>query len=113
MTHKITAVFLGAALAAFTLPAIGQTATQTPRSEVGQRALNQQQRIGQGVKSGQLTAGETAHLERKEAAVNREVRRDRAAHGGRLTGAEKAKVNRQDNRLSGEIYRDKHNGRTQ
>lgn len=113
MTMKFTGVLLGAALAAFALPAIGQTATQTPGTEVGKRAVNQQRRIGQGVKSGQLTPRETQNLERKEAAVNREVRRDRAANGGRLTPAEKAKVNRQDNKLSHQIYRDKHNGRTQ
>jgi hypothetical protein len=114
MTKQIKQLFLGAAMAALSLSANAQTlANNQPKSEVGQRAENQQQRIAQGVKSGQLTAGETAHLERREAAVNREVRRDRAANGGRLTPAEKAKVNRQDNRTSREIYRDKHNGRTQ
>jgi len=113
MTNKITGILFGAALAAFALPALGQTATQTPHTEVGQRAVRQQQRIGQGVKSGQLTARETTHLERKEASVNRAVRRDRAANGGRLTPAERAKVNRQDNKLSREIHRDKHNDRTQ
>ena len=112
MTNKIAGMLFGAVLAAFTLPSFGQTATQTPHTEVGQRAVNQQRRIGQGVRSGQLTSRETAHVERKEASVNREVRRDRAANGGKLTPAEKAKVNRQDNKLSGEVYRDKHNGRT-
>lgn len=83
--------------------AFGQT------SEVGKRAENQQDRIGQGVKSGSLTPRETAHLERKEAAVNREVRRDRKANGGKLTAQQKRAVNRQQNRLSRQIYRDKHN----
>ena len=80
---------------------------------VGQRKENQQDRIAQGVKSGQLTAGETSHLEHREAHVNREVRRDRAANGGRLTPAERAKVNRQQNRMSRSIYRDKHNAAKQ
>ena len=40
-----------------------------PKSEVGQRAENQQDRIAQGVKSGQLTAGESAHLENNEAKI--------------------------------------------
>jgi len=84
-----------------------------PRSEVGKRAENQQDRIAQGIKSGQLTAGEAAHLENNEARVNREVRSDRAANGGKLTPQEKAKVNRQQNRMSRQIYRDKHNGRKQ
>jgi hypothetical protein len=84
-----------------------------PKSEVGKRAENQQDRIAQGIKSGQLTAGETAHLEKNEAKINKEVRNDRAANGGKLTPQEKAKVNRQQNRESRQIYRDKHNGRHQ
>jgi hypothetical protein len=84
-----------------------------PKSEVGKRAENQQDRIAQGVKSGQLTAGETAHLENNEAKINREVKADRAANGGKLTAQEKAQVNRQQNRESRQIYRDKHNDRKQ
>jgi len=84
-----------------------------PKSEVGKRAENQQDRIAQGIRSGQLTAGETSRLEGRDAAINREVRNDRAANGGKLTGAEKAQVNRQQNRTSRAIYRDKHNGRIQ
>ncbi len=78
-------------------------------NEVNQRRENQQDRIAQGVKSGQLTAGETAHLERREARVNREVHADRKANGGKLTPAERARVNRQQNRMSRSIYADRHN----
>lgn len=85
----------------------------TPKSEVGKRAENQQDRIAQGVKSGQLTAGEASHLEKNEAQINHEVRSDRAANGGKLTSQEKKQVNRQQNRESRQIYRDKHNGRRQ
>jgi len=84
-----------------------------PKSEVGKRAENQQDRIAQGIQSGQLTAGEASHLENKEAKINQEVRTDRAANGGKLTQQEKAKVNRQQNKASRQIYRDKHNGRRQ
>jgi hypothetical protein len=84
-----------------------------PKSEVGKRAENQQDRIAQGIKSGQLTAGEASNLERKEAGINREVRNDRAANGGKLTPQERAQVNRQQNRVSSQIYNKKHNGRRQ
>jgi len=84
-----------------------------PKSEVGKRAENQQDRIGQGIQSGQLTAGEAAHLENNEAKINKEVRNDRAANGGKLTPQERKQVNRQQNRMSRQIYRDKHNGRHQ
>ena len=82
-------------------------------NEIGQRKENQQDRIAQGVGSGQLTAGETARLEQREARLNREVRADRRANGGRLTAQERRQVNRQQNRLSRQIYRDKHNQRRQ
>ncbi len=81
--------------------------------EIQERRENQQDRIAQGVRSGQLTAGETARLERKEARLNREIRTDRQANGGRLTPLERRQVNRQQNRLSRQIYRDKHNLRRQ
>jgi hypothetical protein len=84
-----------------------------PKSEVGKRAENQQDRIAQGIKGGQLTAGEAAHLENNEAKINKEVRNDRAANGGKLTPQERKQVNRQQNRMSRQIYRDKHNGRHQ
>jgi hypothetical protein len=81
--------------------------------KIAARKENQQDRIAQGVKSGQLTAHETARLETKEAHLNKETRADRAANGGKLTGAEKAQVNRQQNRLSKDIYKDKHNSAVQ
>src|SRR5215475_9882679 len=90
-----------------------QTQNTTPKSEVGKRAENQQDRIAQGVKSGQLTAGEASNLEHKEAAINREVRNDRAANGGKLTPQERRQVNRQQDRVSKQIYNKKHNGRHQ
>jgi hypothetical protein len=88
------------------------SADPKPKTEVGQRKENQQDRIANGVQSGQLTAGETANLEKKEAAINKETASDRAANGGKLTAAEKAQVNRQQNHLSKQIYQDKHNANT-
>ena len=90
-------------------PAAQPATAQKPDPSVAQRKENQQDRIANGVKSGQLTAGETANLETKEAAINGETKADRAANGGKLTAAEKAKVNKQQNSLSKQIYKDKHN----
>jgi hypothetical protein len=96
-------------------PAPSQSSTPAPAQppSVAQRKENQQDRIANGVKSGQLTAGETANLETKEAAINGETKADRAANGGKLTGAEKQQVNQQQNQLSKQIYNDKHNAATQ
>lgn len=82
-----------------------------PTTEVGQRQRLQQERIGQGIKSGQLTARESSHVEGREAGVNHEIARDRASNGGALTSGERARVNRQQNRNSRGIYNKKHNGR--
>src|SRR6266852_4267951 len=94
----------------------GSSATPTPAEKpdpsIAQRKENQQDRIANGVKSGQLTAGETANLETKEAAINGETKADRAANGGKLTAAEKAKVNKQQNNLSKQIHTDKNNANT-
>jgi hypothetical protein len=78
-------------------------------AQVNTRRENQQDRIAQGVQSGQLTAGETATLENQERALNGEVRADRSADGGKLTAAEKKRINQQQNGLSKEIYQHKHN----
>ena len=100
-------------------PAATPTATPTPapaekpKPTIAQRKENQQDRIAQGVKSGQLTAGETANLETKEAAINGETKADRAANGGKLTGAEKKQINGQQNQVSKQIYKDKHKANTQ
>jgi hypothetical protein len=80
---------------------------------INQRRENQQDRIGQGVKSGHLTARETASLERKESRLNHQIRNDRKHDGGHLTGGEKSRVNREQNALSRDIYRDKHNASRQ
>jgi hypothetical protein len=87
------------------------TQNTNPTSEVGKRAENQQDRIAQGVKSGELSAGQAAHLEKNEANINKEVRNDRAANGGTLTPQERAQVNQQQNRMSRQIAVAKHSGR--
>ena len=131
---KITSLKWGAVSLALLVSAAGATtvlaqdqpasqsspAAATPAQEaekktdpsIAQRKENQQDRIANGVKSGQLTAGETANLEKKEAAINKETRTDRAANGGKLTGAEKTQINQQQNQMSKQIYADKHNANT-
>jgi len=83
---------------------------QYGNNEVGQRRENQQDRIAQGIRSGQLRPGETARLEGQQQSINRQVAADRQANGGRLTGSERTTINRRQNRASGNIYAKKHNG---
>ncbi len=93
-------------------PAPAAAPAEKPKPTVAQRKENQQDRIANGVQSGQLTAGETAKLEKKEAAINKETAADRAANGGKLTAAEKKQVNQQQDKVSKQIYADKHNAKT-
>jgi len=80
-------------------------------NEVGQRRENQQDRIAQGIRSGQMNAGEAARTENREQGINQQVRADRAANGGKLTGQERRQINRKQNGASRQIYRQKHNNR--
>ncbi len=85
-----------------------QTQNLNPKSELGERQRNQQQRIGEGIENGSLTAREASHLETREAGVNKEVAGMREANGGKLTNQEKHLVNHQQNKNSKAIYRQKH-----
>ena len=87
------------------LPAVAQA------QDVGYRQGEQQRRIEQGVRSGELTGRETRHLERGEARLAYRKDMMRARDGGRLTYHDRLALNRQENRLSNHIYRAKHNGR--
>ncbi|HTV59473.1 MAG TPA: hypothetical protein VMJ93_11440 [Verrucomicrobiae bacterium] len=78
-------------------------------NEVGQRRENQQDRIAQGIRSGQLTPGESSRLERQQQGINREDAHMRSANGGKLTGADRRALNQRQNRASNNIYNKKHN----
>jgi methionine-rich copper-binding protein CopC len=92
---------------------IAQT-TPTPGAHdynINQRKVDQQDRIANGVKNGQLTAGQTAHLEHQEAGINKEERGMRAQDNGHLTKQDRQTIHTQQNQESRRIYRDKHDGR--
>ena len=76
-------------------------------TEIIQRNTNQQERIEQGLQSGQLTTKEAAKLERGEAQVER--MEAKAMSDGKLSNAEQQRIDRALDERSKEIYRDKHN----
>lgn len=88
---------------------IGMAQAQTTGTEV-QRDVNQQKRIEQGLKSGELTTKEAARLEQGEARIDRE--QARALKDGTLSPAEKTKIQADQNRESAEIRKLKTNDRT-
>jgi hypothetical protein len=104
---------IGGSAAGLALAVLVSIPSSASAGGIKKRAENQQDRVAQGVKSGQLTAGETARLERKESALNHEVRDMRKLDGGQLTAKDRAAVNQQQNRLSRNIYAQKHDAQTQ
>jgi Ni/Co efflux regulator RcnB len=110
MKRIISTILSGALLAG---TATMSFAADEKEGQIQQRKENQQKRVAQGVKSGQLTPHEAARIESNESKINKEVRQDRKANGGNLTNKEKAHVNRQQNRVSKQIYNQKHDGQTQ
>ncbi len=103
----ITRISLMATVCSLTLA--GGAFAQTVGSEV-ERNVDQQQRIEQGLKSGQLSTGEAARLESGQARIDR--MESNALKDGNLSPAEKARIQRAQNQESRRIYADKHNGIT-
>jgi hypothetical protein len=91
--------------AAAVAEAHGRCGTHTP--SVNRRQERQQQRIGQGVRSGELTGRETLRLEKNA----REIRQDEreAKSDGVVTARERAGLQRDLNHESHLIYHAKHN----
>jgi hypothetical protein len=108
MTGKLSLWFLAGPALALSLLAPARAAA----SRIPERAERQQQRIAQGIQSGELTARESARLEGREARLQGDIRAMRRADGGTLTPAERARVQRREDRLSRSIYRQKHDART-
>ena len=75
-----------------------------------ERDIHQQQRIEQGLRSGQLTVQEAAGLERETARIDR--LQARALSDGRLSAEEAARINRAQDRLSQDIRRETHDAQT-
>src|SRR5262249_45346534 len=92
-------VLCSAAVAVMLLPAAAQTSNPpaNPPATINQRKENQQDRIANGVASGQLTAGEAGNLERKESNLNKEEKLMRSEDNGRLTNADRKVLNQQQN----------------
>jgi len=77
-----------------------------------QREGNQDQRISNGLRSGQMTAGEASRSEKTQSAIDQQVHNDRVANGGKLTGQERQQINGEQNAASRQIYNENHNGTT-
>jgi hypothetical protein len=96
-------------VSAFALPVLAQTtAPANPAATPGidQRQANQQKRIDQGVKSGELTQKEAARLEKGQDKVQKIE--DKAKADGVVTAKERKRINKAQDNQSKKIYREKH-----
>jgi hypothetical protein len=96
------AVLIGLISAAAAVPAYAQTST--PGADARQE--RQQQRIDQGVASGELNRREANRLERQQDRI--QGMEEKAKADGMVTMQERKQLNRAQNRASRNIAREKH-----
>jgi uncharacterized protein YdeI (BOF family) len=105
MKKRFMQWFVMAAMVAVIIPAASMA--QGRRNSVNERQRNQQQRIREGVRSGELTGVEAARLRRQEAQIKLNEARARQS-GGEFTPQERARIQGQLDRESQNIYQQKH-----
>ena len=98
------ALMLAAGAAAMAQPAAPANPTATPR--IDQREVNQEKRIQQGVKSGQLTPREAKRLEAQQGRIERAETKAKA--DGKVTPKERERITQMQNHASRDIHREKH-----
>lgn len=106
---KTTTKLLISMFAAIALPVYAQTTpAKDPAATPGidKRQAEQQKRIDQGVKSGELTQREAARLEKGQERVQR--MEDKAKADGKVTKQERARIQHAQNVESRHIAKEKH-----
>ena len=90
-------------------PVAAAPSTVSPNgvNQVDQRLQNQQNRIDNGVKDGQINAKQEMRDDKTDAHVAKEMSKDEAKNGGAITTGEQAKMNRQLNKDSKRIHHQK------
>jgi hypothetical protein len=108
MKKTLTKLFLIVVMAAI-FPTLGlaQGGGYDHGRGVNRRQFNQQARIRQGVRSGELTRRETARLQAQQARI-RVYEGFARRSGGEFTTQERVRIQRQLNRSSRHIFRQKH-----
>ena len=103
----MTPFYFIANIAALPALAFAQTTPAAPATPgIDKRQAEQQKRIDQGVKSGELTGREAARLEKSQAKVQR--MEDKAKADGLVTAKERKRIGHEQNKQSKRIAREKH-----
>jgi hypothetical protein len=105
----LTALMVGCLVYAGTASAQNNWQENHPaRAEVNSRLLNQDRRINQGVRHGQLTGAEAQQLHAEDQSIRNQERQDASQHHGHITKAERRQLNQEENAESRQIYQDRH-----
>ena len=107
IVHALTAAALGLVSAGV----LAQAAPATPATPgIDQRQARQEQRIDQGIASGELNKRETRRLGREQGAIDRAENKAKA--DGNVTTAERHHLRHMQSRASKDIHRQKHDAQT-
>lgn len=106
---KIAKYVLIASICSLAFTAKGETFQEKHprRAEVNKRIRNQNKRINQGVKDGQLTPAQAQQLKGEEAGVKAQERAEVKANGGYLTKGEQKQLNQELNQDSKQIHNER------
>lgn len=102
----LTAVAATVSMACLIAPAMADTPWQAhhPRREqVNNRLANQNARIHQEVREGEMSHAKAARLHRADHRIRMQERRVAARQGGHITRRQQARLNRRENRVSRRI----------
>jgi hypothetical protein len=106
-TRKIlTVAAVAFSLAGLATTSFADTAWQKHhprREEVNHRLANQNRRIHEERKEGEITKGQAARLHREDRNIRREERAMASTNGGHVTKAEQRALNQQENQVSRQI----------
>jgi hypothetical protein len=75
------------------------------RDQVNDRLQNQNRRINQEYREGEITRGQANRLHQEDRAIRQEERTMSGFNGGHITPAEQRSLNQQENAVSGQIGR--------
>jgi hypothetical protein len=106
MRKILTVTTVMISLAGLTTTALADTQWQKnhPRREqVNNRLANQNKRIHQEVKEGDLTKGQAAKLHKEDHQIRKEERLMASQNGGHITKSEQKVLNQQENKVSQQI----------
>jgi len=110
MNQRQTKTLSFALIAAFVAGIAGNAMADTPwqkhhprREQVNERLANQNRRINQERREGELTAKQARALHKEDQAIRKEEQTMAGLNGGHITKAEQQALNQQENAVSKQI----------